>query len=217
MDCGTANQVLLVEGQDDLHVILQLWCRLVRQGDSQAVCVPNFCIDEKGGIDRLLPAIYGEVNVDSRRAVGIVVDADDRPQERWESLVEPLREAGIRNIPERPQPGGICIGSTPQLPSVGIWLMPDNQSTGELEDFVRTMLPDNDPVWPSSQLYIDGIDEKHRKFKGGKVLRAKVHAWLATREQPGRMGAAIKERDLDIEGELAVSFANWLQRVFGGL
>ena len=95
--------------------------------------------------------------------------------------------------------------------------MPDNQSTGELEDFVRTMLPDNDPVWRSSQLYIDGIDEKHRKFKGGKVLRAKVYAWLATREQPGRMGAAIKEDDLDIDGELAVSFANWLQRVFGGL
>ena len=217
MDCGTADQVLLVEGQDDLHVILQLLCRLMRQGDSQAECDPSFCIDEKGGIDKLLASIYGEINVDSRRAVGIVVDADDGPLERWESLVEQLREAGIRNIPERPQPGGVCVGSTAQLPGVGIWLMPDNQSTGELEDFVRTMLPDNDPVWPSSQSYIDGIDKAHRKFKEGKVLRAMVHAWLATREQPGRMGAAIKEGDLNIHGELAVSFADWLRRVFGGL
>ena len=217
MDCGTSDQVLLVEGQDDLHVILQLWCRLVRQGDSQAECDPSFCIDEKGGVDKLLPSIYGEINVDSRRAVGIFVDADDGPLERWESLVERLREAGIENVPERPQPGGICIGGTARLPSVGIWLMPDNQSPGELEDFVLTMLPDNDPVWPSSQSYIDEIDERVRKFKDGKVLRAKVHAWLATRKQPGRMGAAIKEGDLDIDGELAASFANWLQRVFGGL
>lgn len=189
----------------------------MRQAESEAECDPNFCIDEKGGIDKLLASIYGEINVDSRRSVGIVVDADADPLERWESLVERLREAGIRDIPERPQPGGICIGSTAQLPSVGIWLMPDNQSTGELEDFVRTMLPDNDPVWPLSRSYIDGIDEEHRKFKGGKVLRAKVHAWLATRKQPGRMGAAIKEGELDIDGELAVSFTYWLQRVFGGL
>ena len=94
--------------------------------------------------------------------------------------------------------------------------MPDNGSPGELEDFVRTMLPDDDPVWPSSEKYIDEIREEHRKFRK-KVLRAKVHAWLATREQPGRMGAAIKEGDLKVEGALAGSFCDWLRRVFGGL
>ena len=163
----------------------------------------------------MLPSIYGEINVDGRRSVGIVVDANDDPLERWESLVDHLREAGITGIPERPQPGGVCIESTTRLPSVGIWLMPNNQSRGELEDFVRTMLPANDPVWPLSQSYIDGIDEAHRKFKERKVLRAEVHAWLATRELPGRMGAAIKEGDLDVGGELATRFANWLRRVFG--
>ena len=94
--------------------------------------------------------------------------------------------------------------------------MPNNRSPGELEDFVKTMLPDGDPVWPSSEAYIDGIEEEHRKFRK-KVLRAKVHAWLATRKQPGRMGAAIKEGDLEIDGAMAVSFADWLRRMFGGL
>lgn len=64
--------------------------------------------------------------------------------------------------------------------------------------------------WPSSEAYIDGIEEEHRKFRK-KVLRAKVHAWLATRKQPGRMGAAIKEGDLEIDGAMAVSFADWLR------
>lgn len=92
--------------------------------------------------------------------------------------------------------------------------MPDNQAIGELEDFVKTMLPECDPVWPLSRQYIDGIALKHRKFRAKKELRARVHAWLATRKQPGRMGAAIKEGDLDIDGDLAVSFTEWLDRVF---
>ena len=94
--------------------------------------------------------------------------------------------------------------------------MPDNEATGELEDFIKTMLPDADPIWPCSTRYIDGIAPEHRKFKEKKELRAKVHAWLSTRKQPGRMGAAIKEGDLQIDGELAVSFADWLRRLFGG-
>ena len=30
--------------------------------------------------------------------------------------------------------------------------MPDNASAGEIEDFVRSMVPDDDPVWASSAL-----------------------------------------------------------------
>ena len=94
--------------------------------------------------------------------------------------------------------------------------MPDNGSTGELEDFVSRMLPGGDPVWPLSESYIDGIPEASRKFKK-KAHRAKVYAWVATRAQPGRMGAAIKAGDLEVDGELAVSFLDWLRRLFGGL
>ena len=92
--------------------------------------------------------------------------------------------------------------------------MPDNGSPGELEDFVQTMLPKGDPVWPSAEAYIDGIAEEHRKF-GKKVLRAKIHAWTATRKQPGRMGAAIREGDLEIDGAPVGKFADWLRQVFG--
>lgn len=214
-DCRASQRILLVEGEDDLHVVLQLWCRLVLEAGIQSECDPEFCISEKGGIDRLLESIASEVQVEGRRAVGIVVDADEDPAGRWESVADQLREVGIE-IPEGPRPGGVCIEGGSRLPRVGVWLMPDNTATGELEDFIETMLPDTDPVWPSSRAYIDGIKPAHRKFKERKALRAKVYAWLATRKQPGRMGAAIKEGDLEIDGELAVGFAGWLRHLFDG-
>lgn len=212
-DCRKSDRVLLVEGENDLHVFLHLKGRL--EQDEGLGSMPEFCIDDKGGIDPLLESITNEVRVPDRRAVGIVVDADQTPSDRWDAVADRLREVGIA-VPEEPVLGGTCISESTHLPRIGIWLMPDNESPGELEEFVRTMLPDGDRVWPSSKAYIEGIREEHRKF-GRKVLRAKVHAWLATRKQPGRMGAAIREGDLEVNGVLAASFGDWLRQVFGGL
>ena len=79
-------------------------------------------------------------------------------------------------------------------PRVGIWLMPNNKVPGELEEFVASMIPDGDPVWPLAKDYVDRIPTKHRKFSDRKILRAKVHSWLATRTEPRKMGAAIAGR-----------------------
>lgn len=53
--------------------------------------------------------------------------------------------------------------------------MPDNRSPGELEDFVQTMIPGDDPVWPRSKQYIDDIPDTLRKFKPKKKSRAELY------------------------------------------
>ena len=122
-----------------------------------------------------------------------------------------LRKADIV-APEEPDPAGTIIDGAPR---VGIWLMPNNQASGELEDFVARMIPTNDTVWPLSEKYVDGIPKDARKFKPGKTLRAKVHSWLATREAPRKMGAAIGAGDLNVAAPEAVRFVEWLRRLFG--
>ena len=92
--------------------------------------------------------------------------------------------------------------------------MPDNQLAGELENFIEKMIPASDPVWPLSEAYIDGIPQAARKFADGKILRAKVHAWLAAREDPRPMGTSIRAGDLDINAPASTSFVNWLRRLF---
>ncbi len=92
--------------------------------------------------------------------------------------------------------------------------MPDNASPGELEDFVAQMVPTGDLVWPRAEHYIASIPESDRKFTETKTTRAIVHAWLATREDPRRMGTAIRAGDLQTNGDLCNRFLNWLQRLF---
>ena len=121
-----------------------------------------------------------------------------------------LREADIVP-PGALSPGGTIIDTTPRI---GVWLMPDNRSAGEIEDFVQQMIQHDDPAWPLAQRYIRDIPEEARKFRPHKTSRAELHAWLATREEPGFMGSAIGRGDLETGGPLCTEFAEWIERLF---
>lgn len=110
---------------------------------------------------------------------------------------------------------GVVVTGLVGRPRVGVWLMPDNRSQGELEDFVAQLIPEGDPVWPLAGRYVNDIPRDARRFKQGKILRARIHAWLATRAEPRKMGAALGVGDLDATAPLAKTFAEWLRAVFG--
>ena len=196
------SHALIVEGINDFHVTTHIWLRYANADLSEYISV-------KGGIDKLLPAIEGEIKTPGRRALGIIVDADDDLSARWASIAYRLGMENVQ-VPSAPDPDGTIIEGSPR---VGIWLMPDNASAGELEDFISDMIPANDPVWPLSADYIDGIPAAHKKFSANKETRAKVHAWLAARENPRPMGLAIRARDLEIGGALCQRFVRWLDNL----
>lgn len=206
------SRILLVEGQDDKHVVRHIIRRLGLDLDID--------IDDggdRGGYPNLRDRIDTTIDAPGVDAVGIMADANDEIVNRWASVTDRLREAHrfrAASLPTRPDPAGTIITEGPRSPRVGIWLMPDNQSSGELEDFVAAMIPDGDPVWPRARDYIDGIPAADRKFAEGKIPRAKVHAWLAARESPRQMGTAIRACDLDTKVTLCQSFAAWLRRLF---
>ena len=194
--------MLLVEGLDDENVVRHL-CRRAGLED-------KFHIKNKDGKDALLKGISIEAKVSDREALGILVDADSDVQCRWNEVTEKLLQADVAT-PDEPDPSGTVIDNKPR---VGIWLMPDNVSKGELEDFFVGMIPRDDPVWPRSKAYICGIPILEREFASGKTLRAKVHSWLATRPKPGLMGAAIRDGYLNPDTSGAVRFVDWLRRLF---
>ena len=196
--------VLLVEGQDDEHVVRHILMRRELTLD--------FVIENREGIEPLLDSIGAELRTPGRQALGILVDANTDLSSRWDAVKTRLSTEGI-GLPRRPAAGGTII-TTASKPHVGVWLMPDNTSGGELEDFVVQMVPAGDPVWPMSQRYIDAIPEQDRKFSKQKTQRAKLHAWLAAREDPRRMGSAIRAHDLEVDGVLCRAFLAWLQAVF---
>ena len=205
-DLPPSDRVLLVEGPDDKHVVLHL--------RNRSESMPTFCISDKGGIDPLLDSISLEIKVSGRKSVGILVDANNKPANRWKAVGNRLQQFGL-HLPKGPKPNGTILSAvSPTDPRIGIWLWPDNKNPGELEDFVKSMIPSTDPVWPRSEAYIDCIPGSDRKFLPGKEMKAKIYAWLATTKAPGRMGTAIGAQMLDVDGPLALKFADWLRRLF---
>ena len=205
-ELSPSEHLLLVEGQDDKHVVLHLRDR--------SESMPEFSISDKDGIGPLLESISPEIKAPGRRSLGILVDANDEPENRWKSVGSRLESLGFKP-PEEPEPDGTILSAVPPaFPRIGIWMWPDNRCPGELEHFVKSMIPAQDPVWPRSGEYIDRIPEPDRKFPPGKEMKAKIYAWLATTEAPGRMGTAIKAHMLDVDGPLALKFAGWLRRLF---
>lgn len=193
--------MLLVEGRNDLRAVDSLRRIL---GD-----FPPFDVQDRGGIDPLFKSISVEVKVPGRQVVGILVDANDDPAARWQAIGDRLTPEFT--LPNEPEAGGTIVGTDQRI---GVWLMPDNKRPGELEDFVIEMIPYGDPVWPQAQRYIEEINPQHREFAEGKQQRAALHAWLATRRDPGLIGTAIQAGYLRADGPLCQAFVEWLRRLF---
>ena len=92
--------------------------------------------------------------------------------------------------------------------------MPDNDSPRELENFVAGLIAADDPVWPLASAYIESIPNTAREFKPGKILKARLHAWLAARAEPRKMGVAIRAGDLDATAQAAEELCEWLRQLF---
>ncbi|MCY4260814.1 MAG: hypothetical protein OXC91_11190 [Rhodobacteraceae bacterium] len=203
----TNTRALLVEGLDDRKVVENLL-------DKCNLCHLDIKVEVKGGFDQLRKSISSELKVSGREALGILVDANDDLCARWQSITDQLDRAGAGfHAPPKPSYGGAVLTGSRGI-RVGVWLMPDNRSSGELEDFVFKMIPQSDPILPQSMKYIDGIDAGDRKFNNNKITGAYVHAWLATLESPRQMGTAILSGDLNINAEEAVLFVDWIKELY---
>ena len=196
---------LLVEGRDDKMVILSL---MQRHG-----LMVDLKIDPMGGIDPLLEALPTELKASDLQRLGIVVDADTSLDARWQSLRAILSAAGYE-IPNVPGEYGSVIEKA-DLPTVGIWLMPNNRVPGILEDFVRFMVPPGDDLWSLADDCVTAIPPEAVRFPSVKRAKVVTHTWLAWQEEPGLpLGTAITARYLDAESIVAQGLMTWLTRLF---
>ena len=211
LGASSGTGLLVVEGQNDQHLVLHL-CRTVRPELEQ-----SFEFHNAQGLSSVINSVRGFVNQPGLTAVGFVVDGDEDPQEHWRRVIDRIAVAyPDMQLPVAPEPSGTIVPEDSDMgsPRIGIWVMPDNQSAGELEDFVVQMIPDGDLVWPRSVAYIVDIPPPARRFEDNKITKSQVHAWLAARRFPGLMGIAVRDGDLTVNGPLCQRFLAWLARLF---
>lgn len=205
-----AKKILLVEGNDDEHVLKAVCGR--RNGPY---------LDEikaHGGVDRLLESLPVRLKASADgEIVGVVIDADTDLNARWKSLQDRLNEVGYQGVPENPLPDGTILDPPigKLLPRVGIWIMPDNRNKGILEDFLRFLVPAESILFKHVQSSVAAIPEGEQRFSQLAEPKALIHTWLAWQEEPGRpMGMAITARFLDPDVTQVDVLVSWLNRLY---
>jgi len=224
---------LLVEGEDDQHVISNLlhdhnvdnW-RLDYQ-ERTNVGPEQIAISYKKGLDGLLNDLEAELLRPEQECLGIVLDIDspseDVPggvQSRWDSVLDRGRRTGsVFEEPEGPDAEGtdFAVRQPERDLDVGVWLMPDNHSGGTLEDFVIEMIPDEDEMLQQARHCLEGVPESYG-YRAIDETKALVHTWLAWQSDPGKpMGGGVTADFFDTDTDLAVRFVDWICRLFPSL
>jgi hypothetical protein len=201
------NKKLLVEGNDDQHVIWAL-CEKYNLNE-------NFDVVDCEGISRLydqLPIRFKQSGIET---IGIIVDADTEIHSRWVSLKAILNNQGFVFQDELPKSG--LIAKNEDNVKIGVWIMPNNDLDGMLEDFISFLVPEGDSLLPIVTATLNAIEEKElNNYSLIHKSKAAIHTWLSWQEDPGTpMGLSITKKYLTTDQETCMSLIDWLRQLFG--
>ena len=210
--------LLIVEGKDDLHVMRALCDKLGMKGIYEVSTRKSE--DEKTeNVDTLLKAISVDAKESGRIALGVVVDKDtDDPninKNRWEQIRGILTPMGYTLMDTPPTDGAVLASPELGFAKIGIWLMPDNQNPGMLEDFMRQLIVPNDDCLSFAEETLNELESRDiQRYKTVHRAKALMHTWIAWQDQPGIPLGQSTTRYLTTDTELCQKFANWLKRLF---
>ena len=202
---------LLVEGNDDQHVV---WALCEKHN------VPEtFDVIDCESVENVLKSLDVRLRLaDNNSRIGVVMDADTSLKSRWDSFVSILKRTGKYDCDDLtlPQDGLVLEPTDKTYPKVGIWLMPDNNRNGMLEDFMAALAAPDDELMKKSENVLTELEtEGIQRYKPVQRSKAKIHTYLAWQEVPGRpMGQAITANILNSNSDIAIRFAKWLKEMF---
>jgi hypothetical protein len=200
---------LLVEGAEELRVIPQL---MEANGVTWNRGEEPLNIINCDGVENLLKPKYISAQLKTPNGLthlGIVIDADEEPDNRWKSLYN----ACLPNIPNLPQnlPAAGLIITLESGIKFGVWMMPDNQSRGMLETFLAYLVPDNN-LWQYTQNKVIEAKQQGATYRDYHLDKANIHTYLAWQDPPGKqLHDAVKQRILNQSHPQSANFLRWLQ------
>lgn len=202
---------LFVEGVNDLHVICNL-CQHYHLPET-------FKIKEVGGVDNVISYLALYVNEESNKfaCVAIVLDADTNFEAKWQTIHQVLQSTSAYDLPVKfPSNGLVLTPKSLHFPKIGVWIMPNNQSLGMIEDFALSMVSADEPLMSEVNRVIEDLERKNlQKYSEVHQSKAKIHTYLSWSKEPGKpLGQAITAHVLNPEAEIAQIFVEWLKNVF---
>ena len=223
------SHILVVEGSGDRDFFTQL---LSKRSDKLNLTITvatskDFSPSEEGkprkdtkeDVFKLLPTLLKRFPRGKIERLGIVVDAD-KPEHcgacGYSKTVSKFEEILGRhgfNLNQEESRHGL-IFSHPDFFDIGVWIMPNNQDDGILEDFITSCIhKDEETLFNHAKSTVNNLSEP--KFAKHHFSKAEVATWMAWQKPPGRgIYAAVEDNLLDTTHDNFKKLMQWLTQVF---
>ncbi|HYO53599.1 DUF3226 domain-containing protein [Archangium sp.] len=203
---------LMVEGPDDQWTIINLLGRHGYEWENDRTIRPY--VEATGGVETLLVKATLSTALKTYERLGLVIDADLSPTNRWQQVRDIFKDLGI-TLPAMPSPDGTITPGIRPHSRVGIWLMPDNSQPGRIEEFIEKLIPSGHPVWPHAQTATTQALALGARMGQRDHLKGAIHAWLAWQRDPGLpFGTALTTEVLGHDSPEALRFVAWFKQCF---
>lgn len=138
-------------------------------------------VDNLRGYLKALPSVSG---FDRVRALGILGDAEDSAQARFQSVTSSLGAAGLP-VPPRP------LVPAPGSPRIVVLINPDEFSAGSLDDVCVESVR-ADPAMPCVDAYLECLRQAGIVGPQNRA-KTRAHAFIASRDRPDvSLGVALQ-------------------------
>ncbi len=215
-----STHVLLVEGFADRDFFEQV-CKLLDLNPLVQVATSK---DFKGirntkeDVFKLLPNLLKQIEAGEIERLAVVVDADKLEHgSGYEKTINRVNEIAAKHdftFAENPT-NGLCFKHNGGLADFGLWVMPNNQNEGMLENFIKECIKsDEQPLFNHAVQAVQDVLEP-KKFKPHHCSKAEVATWLAWQKLPGHgLHYAVSDNLLDTNSALFQEMEQWLKKIF---
>ena len=213
---ATYPRMLLVEGETDKRVVPFL---MEANGVEWEKSDEPVHIKPCNGVEELLKpgVVEAELLASGLEALGVMVDANGDASDRW-SRIKTLCGDRFGVLPDWIPQNGLEVIHLETDVRFGVWIMPDNRSSGMLEDFLIRLIPEDEDSRGLYELAGRCVAEAARSgapFKCAHRTKAEIYTWLAWQDEPGRqLHQAVHHRVLDPERPESQPFVRWFRQLF---
>ncbi|MDD5274427.1 MAG: hypothetical protein PHU14_17135 [Methylovulum sp.] len=216
--------LLVVEGETDEMFFTDL-CRQWQLHPHIQVAPPKVIEGKKNskqGVYNILPMLLEQLNDGNLKRLAVIVDADYQSVNSADGFNNTLSKVteivtlygfALKSDQQSP-PCGLIFQHDDGLSDFGLWIMPNNQDEGMLEDFLKTCIYRHEqPYFNHAAQAIAKLPDP--KFKTHHNSKAEIATWLAWQKKPGHgLYASVNDDLLDKDNALFQQLGAWLRHIY---
>jgi hypothetical protein len=218
---ANSQKILLVEGETDKSFFEEI-CKKLSLNTIVRVAPPRDLggtHNTKGGVLNHLKILLPQLEDGQLTNIAVVVDADyiehgSGGQKTVEQVSKVLESFGFTLKNSTSNSEGLLFKHSDGLRDFGLWVMPNNNREGMLEDWIiESIKNDEKALFQQATTAVQQLSSP--KFKPHLQAKAEVATWLAWQKTPGHgLYSVMKEGLLDENSVPYTQLGNWLKSIF---